>query len=149
MTFTGDFTFKDINIANAYVKLTPYKSIGSRSASLGDGDGRQVRPADVRSSDADMMVWDQDLTPEGFFESLKVVDAKEGWLRGVALNLGQWIFQENSNTGEAAIYGFQGVGNLAFGNVLWNLGVADYEFVDPSSIAVAAIPTRSSRSPTP
>jgi hypothetical protein len=27
-TFTDEFTFKNINITNAYIKLTPYKSIG-------------------------------------------------------------------------------------------------------------------------
>jgi energy-coupling factor transporter ATP-binding protein EcfA2 len=83
------------------------------------------------------LVFDPDLTPEGFFESLKVVDAKEGLLRTVALNLGQFIFQENSNTGEAAIYGFQGIGTAALGDALWTVGVADYHYNDPSSIAVA------------
>jgi Putative porin len=135
VTFSGDFTFKDINIANAYIKLTPYKSINLERPWVTLMGGKFDQPMYVPPS-PNMLVWDKDLTPEGFFESLKVVDAKDGMLRGVALNLGQWIFQENSNTGEAAIYGFQGVGNLAFGNVQWNIGVADYEFVDPSSIAV-------------
>jgi hypothetical protein len=131
-TFTGDFTFKDINIANAYIKLTPSKSIGLDRPWLTVMGGKFDQPMYVPQWSPNMLVWDRDLTPEGFFESLKLVDAKDGILRGVALNLGQWIFQENSNTGEAAIYGFQGVGNLAFGNVVWN----DYEYVDPSSIAV-------------
>ncbi len=143
-TFGGDFTFKDISIANAYVKLTPYKSIGLDRPWLTVMGGKFDQPMYVPPS-PNMLVWDKDLTPEGFFESLKVVDQKDGVLRGIALNLGQWIFQENSNTGEAAIYGFQGVGNLAinncpepgfFRNVLWNFGIADYYYVDPSSIAV-------------
>jgi Putative porin len=83
------------------------------------------------------LVFDPDLTPEGFFETLKAVDEKEGFLRTVALNLGQFIFQENSNTGEAAIYGFQGLFTMAFGDAAFNIAPADYYYVDPSSIAVA------------
>jgi hypothetical protein len=135
-TFSGDFTFKNINIANAYIKLTPSKSIGLDRPWLTVTGGKFDQPMYVPPVSPNMLVWDRDLTPEGFFESLKAVDKKEGVLRGVALNLGQWIFQENSNTGEAAIYGFQGVGNFALGSALWNIGVADYKFVDPSSIAV-------------
>jgi hypothetical protein len=135
-TFTGDFSFKNINIANAYIKLTPYKSIDLERPWVTLMGGKFDMPMYVPSPSPTMMVWDRDLTPEGFFESLKVVDEKDGFVRGLALNLGQWIFQENSNTGEAAIYGFQGVGNFAIQNVQWNFGVADYHYVDPSSIAV-------------
>jgi hypothetical protein len=86
---------------------------------------------------ANQLVFDADLTPEGFFETLKAVDEKEGFLRTVALNLGQFILQENSNTGEAAIYGFQGLFTMAFGGTVFNIAPADYHYVDPSSIAVA------------
>ena len=134
-TFTNDFTFKDINIAEAYIKLTPAKSIGLDRPWVTLMGGKFYMPMYVPPT-PNMLVWDKDLTPEGFFESLKAVDLKEGFLRGLSLNLGQWIFQENSKTGEGAIYGFQGVGNMALGSVLWNVAVADYKYVDPSSIAV-------------
>jgi hypothetical protein len=65
------------------------------------------------------------------------VESKDGFVRGLALNLGQWIVEENTNTGEAAIYAFQGVANFALGDILWNVAVGDYKYVDPSSIAVA------------
>jgi hypothetical protein len=58
-------------------------------------------------------------------------------LRGLALNLGQWIFQENANTGEGAVYAFQGLANMALGGALWNLAVGDYKFTKASTIAVA------------
>ena len=135
-TFTDEFTFKNINIANAYIKLTPYKSIGLDRPWVTLMGGKFDQPMYVPPT-PNQLVFDPDLTPEGFFESLKLVDEKEGFLRTVSLNLGQWIFQENSNTGEAAIYGFQGVGTAAIGNALWSVGVADYHYVDPSSIAVA------------
>ena len=135
-TFTDEFTFKNINIANAYLKLMPSKSIGLDRPWLTLMGGKFDQPMYVPPAPS-MTVFDKDLTPEGFWESLKPLEQKEGVLRGLAVNLGQWIFEENSKTGEAAIYGFQGVGNLAFGDVLWNIGVADYKYVDASSIAVA------------
>jgi ABC transporter/Binding-protein-dependent transport system inner membrane component len=92
------------------------------------------------------LVFDPDLTPEGFFESLKVVDAKEGLLRTVALNLGQFIFQENSNTGEAAIYGFQGIGTAALGDgpSAWPTTTTTTQ----ARLRWRATPTTSSTSPT-
>lgn len=132
-TFTDDFTFKSINIANAYLKLAPSKSLGFDRAWFTAMGGK----FDVPMYTATKLVFDGDLTPEGFFETFKLVEAKEGALRDIALNLGQWIFQENSSTGEGAIYGFQGVASMAFGDVKMNLGIADYLYVKESSIAVA------------
>jgi hypothetical protein len=134
-TFTDDFTFKSINIAEAFIRLTPAKSIGLDRPWLTLMGGKFYNPMYVPPS-PNMLVFDKDLTPEGFFESLKLVDLKEGPVRGLSLNLGQWIFQENSKTGEAAIYGFQGLGNFAIGPAQWNVAVADYKYNDPSSIAV-------------
>src|SRR5262245_16417837 len=136
VTFTDEFTFKNINIANAYIKLAPSKSIGLDRPWVTVMGGKFDQPFYVPPTQW-QVVYDQDLTPEGFFETLKLVDQKDGVLRSLALNLGQFIFQENSNTGEAAIYGFQGVGTAAIGKALWTVGVADYHYVDPSSIAVA------------
>jgi hypothetical protein len=135
-TFTDTFTFKDINISNAYIKLTPAKSIGLERPWLTLMGGKFDQPMYVPPS-PNMLVFDRDLTPEGFFESLKVVDAKEGFLRGLSLNLGQWIIQEKSNSGESAIFGFQGLANFALGGALLNLAVADYTYNDPDSIAQA------------
>jgi hypothetical protein len=135
-TFTEEFTPKDININNAYIKLTPYKSIGLDRPWLTVMGGKFDQPFYVPPT-PNQLVFDPDLTPEGFYESLKAVDAKDGFLRTLALNLGQFIIQENSNSGEAAIYGFQGVGTAALGDALWTVGVADYNYHKPSTIAVA------------
>ena len=135
-TFTDEFTFKNINIANTYVKLSPSHSIGLDRPWVTVMGGKFDQPFYVPPT-PNQLVWDPDLTPEGFFETIKAVDQKEGWFRTLALNMGQFIFQENSNTGEAAIYGFQGLMTLAFGNVTFNLAPADYHYVDPSSIGVA------------
>ena len=135
-TFTDEFTSKSINIANAYIKLAPSHSIGLDRPWLTVTGGKFDQPFYVPPT-PNQLVYDPDLTPEGFFEALKVVDQKEGWLRTVALNMGQFIIQENSNTGESAIYGFQGLTSMAFDKVMFNFGPAVYHYNDPSSIAVA------------
>ena len=135
-TFTDTFTFKSINIGNAYIKLSPSHSLGLDRPWFTLTGGKFDIPLYTPPMPS-APVFDKDLTPEGFYETLKPVERKEGFLRGLAVNLGQWIFEENSNTGEGAIYAFQGVGNFALGAALWNVGVGDYHYVDPSSIAVA------------
>jgi hypothetical protein len=135
-TFSDTFTFKDINIANAYIKLAPAKSIGLDRPWVTLMGGKFDVPM-YRVPAPTQLVYDNDLTPEGFYESLKVVDEKEGILRGLSMNLGQWIVQEKSNSGESAIFAFQGLGTLAFGDVLLNLAVSDYKYNDPDSIAQA------------
>jgi len=135
-TFTDEFTPKNINIANTYVKLMPSHSVGLDRPWVTVMGGKFDQPFYVPPT-PNQMVFDPDLTPEGFFETIKAVDQKEGMFRTLALNMGQFIFQENSNTGEAAIYGFQGLMTLAFGKVMFNLAPGDYHYVDPSSIAVA------------
>ena len=135
-TFTDNFTFKNINIANAYAKLSPSKSIGLDRPWLTLTGGKFDLPLYSPPTPVGL-VFDRDLTPEGFAERLTLVDSKEGFARSLVLNLGQWILQENSTTGEAAIYAFQATGSFAIGEALWNVGVADYKYVKASSIAVA------------
>jgi Putative porin len=136
VTFGDEFTFKDINIANAYIKLTPYKSIGLDRPWVTFMGGKFDVPM-YRPPSPNMLVFDKDLTPEGFYESLKVVDAKEGFLRGLSTNFGQWIIQENSKSGEAVTYGFQALGNMMLGAAQFNLAVSDYLYNNPNSIATA------------
>ncbi|MGH7899387.1 MAG: putative porin [Candidatus Binatia bacterium] len=134
-TFTDSFTSKTINITNAYLKLAPAKSVGLERPWLTLMGGKFDVPFYSVPSPSGF-VFDRDLTPEGFYESLKLVEEKEGAFRGLALNLGQWIFEENSSSGEALIFAFQGVANFALGDILWNIGVADYNYQKASSIAV-------------
>ncbi len=136
VTASDQFTFKNINIANAYIKLAPAASIGLDRPWITVMGGKFDVPTYRIPGPAQPML-DGDLTPEGFFESIKPIESKNGILRGLALNLGQWIFQENTNTGEGAIYAFQGLANLALGDVLVNVAVGDFKFVKPSTIAVA------------
>jgi hypothetical protein len=140
-TFSDTFTFKDINIANAYIKLTPYKMIGLDRLGferpwLTLMGGKFDVPM-YKVPGPTQLVYDNDLTPEGFYEGMKVVDQKDGFLRDFTVNLGQWIIQEKSNSGESAIFAFQGVGTVALGDALFTLAVSDYKYNDPDSIAQA------------
>jgi hypothetical protein len=133
-TFTDAFTFKNINISNAYLKLLPAGSFGWERPYVTLMGGK----FDVPTYTTTNLMFDRDLTPEGFFESLKPVETTDGVIRGLALNMGQWIYNENSNTGEGVVYAFQGVANLALGGgVFANLGAGDYKWNKPSTIAVA------------
>lgn len=136
VTASDEFTFKNISIGNAYLKIAPSKSIGLDRPWVTLMGGKFDVPF-YRIPGPAQPVFDGDLTPEGFFESVKPIESKDGVLRGLALNLGQWIFQENSSTGEGAVYAFQGLATFAFGDVLWNVAVGDFKFVKASSIAVA------------
>ncbi len=133
-TFSDTFTFKSINISNAYAKLSPASSFGWARPYFSLMGGK----FDVPTYTATNLMFDRDLTPEGFFETVKPIETTDGFVRGLAVNFGQWIFQENANTGESAIYAFQGVTNLALGGgVFANLGFGDYKYVKPSTVAVA------------
>lgn len=133
-TFTDTFSFKSINIANAYVKLSPASSFGWTRPYFSVMGGK----FDVPTYIATNLLFDRDLTPEGFFETFKPVESTDGVLRGLSLNLGQWIYQENANTGEGIVYAFQGLANLALGGgVFANLGLGDYKFDKASTIAGA------------
>src|SRR2546430_13067664 len=77
-TFTDEFTFKSINIANSYLKFMPSKSIGLDRPWVTLMGGKFDQPMYVPPS-PNMLVYDKDLTPEGFFESLKAVEEKEGF----------------------------------------------------------------------
>ena len=133
-TFTDVFTFKEINITNGYLKLAPAKSLGMARPYVTLLGGKFDTPTYVPTK----LVLDGDLTPEGFFEALHLVSAKEGFLRLLQVNLGQWVAQELSKRGDGAIFVFQAVGGMAFSDrVSANVGVGDYVFHKPSTIAGA------------
>ncbi len=131
-SFTDTFTFKSINIAEAYLKLMPAGVFGWARPYFTLMGGKFYTPT-YRPTN---LLFDNDLTPEGFFETFEPVKTSDSFLRGIALNAGQWIFQESSTRGEGAIYVFQGVASFGGGGVFGNIGVADYIFTKPSLIAV-------------
>ncbi len=133
-SFTETFTPKGININIASLKLAPGPLAGFAPSFLtllgGKFETPTYRPA--------ALLFDADVTPEGFWEAIRPIDEREGFLRKIEVGAGQWIYQENSSTGEGAVFAFQGLTTLGLADFLTaNLAVANYDFHKASTIAVA------------
>jgi hypothetical protein len=112
-TMTDLFTRKPISIDQAYITLTPKQSIG-----LGDYPGTPIsitggkfantafKPRAVMVSE---MMWDDDLTPEGFTQTFTLFEAPEGVLRRFQVIAQEWTARENSRAADAWIWGGQTV----------------------------------------
>lgn len=136
-TFDDTFTFKDIQISNAYLRLAPAKSFGWARPYVHLLGGKFDVPVYTPPTPTGL-VFDRDLSPEGAFESFRLLESADSPLRALSLNFGQWIFEESSRTGDSAIFAFQGTGTLAISDgVTLQVGVADYLFHKASTIAVA------------
>ncbi|MGH7818877.1 MAG: putative porin [Candidatus Binatia bacterium] len=136
-TFTDAFTFKSVNLSAAYLALSPAKSLGWSRPYLKLLGGKYDVPLYGPPTPTGL-VFDRDLTPEGFFESLKLVERDLGLLRAAGVNLGQWVFQESSRTGDGALFAFQASASLAPApGVAWNVGAGDLLFQKESTIAAA------------
>jgi hypothetical protein len=133
-SFTETFTPKSINLNTAYARLAPAAAFGRRSSLLTLLGGKFETP----TTHPTPLLFDYDLAPEGFFESVKAVDRTDGFLRSLGLGLGQWIYQENADTGDGAAFAFQGTATLAPTKRLTvNLVAGDFLFQKASTIAAA------------
>lgn len=134
LTMDDEFTFKELDITNAYIKLSPAGSFGWTRPYISVMGGK----FDMPFYQSTRMVFDGDLTPEGFFENFQLVQESEGVLRGLAINLGQWVVEESSSRTDGAIFAFQGLTNMNLGSgVFANFGVADYLYHHEGRLARA------------
>ena len=103
-TLTGDFTFKNIFIDEAYAKYRPafLKEYIPHLDKVEIGGGKTENPFYETSTS---MVWDPDVRPEGVYETL-VFGFFDGKLKPF-VNLGQFILQENATVADAELFGFQ------------------------------------------
>lgn len=103
-TLTGDFTFKSIFLDQAYVRYHPafLKENIPHLEKAEFGGGKVENPFFETSGG---LLWDADVMPEGFYESLafEFFDKK---LKPF-VSLGQFILQENAATPDAELYGAQ------------------------------------------
>jgi hypothetical protein len=133
-TFTDTFTFKSVNVSNAYLKLQPAATLGWAKPYLTLMGGK----FDLPTWHPTAVHYDRDLTPEGFFEAIQPVQSTEGLVRLVSLNLGQWIFNESSKRGDSAIFAFQGQTTVApTSDVVIQLAAGDFKYQKASTIAAA------------
>jgi hypothetical protein len=83
------------------------------------------------------MVFDDDLSPEGFSETVQLLDKPVGALDQVKLHAEQWTFREVANAEDGWMFGGQVNPTMHFGNLQLEAGLAQYSWLNPDSIAVA------------
>ena len=140
-TLDKEFTRKPFNLDWAYLAITPSHSIGIAPGWFTILGGKFGMP-NYRITEA---VWDDDLSPEGATEMVNFWDQKEGFLRGLKLNVNQWIVDQVANGGEPWMWGTQIVANTAFGSAAtWTAAFADYYFDKMNVVAKRALNPSSS-----
>lgn len=140
-TFTQEFTRKPFNLDWAYLTLKPSHTIGIDPGWVSITGGKFGVPL-YRVSE---LVWDDDLSPEGASETVNFWDRKEGFLRGVRLNLEQWVVNQVSTQSDPAMYGAQLVTDTALGSVgTWSLAFGDYYWDHMNQVARTALNPSSS-----
>src|SRR5262249_18346726 len=93
------------------------------------------RPRAIMNSE---LVWDDDLSPEGFSETLIPYQSSEGLLRRVQFNLMQWVVTENPQAHGDSSWMFGGQGVVALQvhpRALLTLAMADYGYMKADHIA--------------
>ena len=133
-TLTGDFTRKHVNLDWAYLTVAPGKTFGWRPGVLTMNAGKFPNPM-FRVGE---MVFDEDLSPEGFNQTVQVLGQPYGPLDQVKIHAEQWVFDENSNSQDGWMFGGQVNPLMHFGDVQLEGGVAQYWWLNPNSIAQAA-----------
>ena len=132
-TFTGDFTRKNINLDWAYLTFTPGKTFGIRPGVISLTGGKFAVPQ-FRVGE---LVWDDDLSVEGFSEVIQVMAQPWGNLDQVRIFLEQWSFNEVANEQDGYILGGQINPVMHIGAVQLEGGIAQWWYLNPNSIAQA------------
>jgi hypothetical protein len=132
-TLDGNFGRKHINLDWAFFTLTPGKTFGIRPGIVSVTAGKFPNPM-FRVGE---MVFDEDLSPEGFSETVQLLDKPIGALDQVKLHAEQWTFKETSNGEDGWMFGGQVNPTFHLGDVLFEGGLAQYSWLNPDSIAVA------------
>ncbi len=140
-TLGNTFTPKDINLNWAYITVTPGKTFGITPGVFSITGGKFSAP-NYKVSE---LVWDDDLTPEGAWQTLTAYDSKDGFLRKVKLNAFEWTVDQISNAGDPWMFGGQVVGDMAIGSTAnWTVAFADYSYQDMNPVAKKYLNTASS-----
>ncbi|HVN87584.1 MAG TPA: putative porin [Candidatus Binatia bacterium] len=131
-SFSNTFTRKSINLDQAYITLKPGKTIGLEPGWFSITGGKFGVNA-YRTSE---LVWDDDLSPEGGTETINLVDQREHFVRGLKVNLFQWVVDEISNARDPWMVGGQVVADTAFSeSTKWTIAFADYNYNDLNTVA--------------
>ena len=132
-TFTDTFTRKPVNLDWAYGSFTPGKTFGIRPGLVSFTGGKFPLPQ-FRVGE---MVWDSDLSPEGFNQAFQVLPEPVGPLQQLRLFVTQWSFAENSGEQDGWVFGGQVNPVAQLGPVEVEAGVGQWWYLNPDEIAQA------------
>jgi hypothetical protein len=133
-TFGNEWTPKHVNLDWAYMTVAPGKTFGIRPGIFTLNAGKFPNPMFKVGE----MVFDDDLSPEGFNEVIQVLEHPVGPLDQVKLNLEQWTFQQVSNASDGWMFAGQINPTAHAGNVLLEAGLGQYYWLNPDLIAQAS-----------
>ena len=137
-TETGNFTPFTINLDWAYLTLSPGKTFNIRPGLVTVNAGKFPNPM-FRVGE---MVFDEDLSPEGFNEIFSLLDAPVGDPKRVGLDqlklyLEQWTFSQINNRADGWMFGGQINPSMHIGDVQIDAGIGQYWWLNPDEIAQA------------
>jgi len=130
----SEWTPKHVNLDWAYLTIAPGKTFGIRPGLFTLNAGKFPNPMFKVGE----MVFDDDLSPEGFNEAIQVFDHPVGILDQLKINLEQWNFQEVTNASDGWMLGGQLNPAAHVGNVLLEGGLGQYYWLNPDLIAQAS-----------
>jgi hypothetical protein len=131
VTLGSEFTPKSINLDWAYITISPGKTFGMRPGLLTLNSGKFPNPM-FRVGE---LVFDDDLAPEGFNQTVQMLETPVGSLDQVKLNLEEWNFQEVTNASDGWMLGAQLNPTGHVGDVLLEGGLGQYYWLNPDLIA--------------
>jgi hypothetical protein len=130
-TFDGSFSRKNVNADWAYITVAPGKSFNMRPGLLTINAGKFPNPM-FRVGE---MVFDDDLSPEGFNETLQLLKEPCGPLDQLKIHAQQWTFREVSDGGDGWMFGGQINPTSHIGDVQLEAGLAQYWWRNADLIA--------------
>jgi Putative porin len=133
-TLDGSFSRKHVNLDWAYLTVAPGKSFGIRPGLLTLNAGKFPNPM-FRVGE---MVFDDDLSPEGFNETVQLLSEPCGPFDQVKIHAQQWTFKEVSNGQDGWMFGGQINPTSHIGDVQLEGGLAQYWWRNPDLIAQQA-----------
>lgn len=130
-TLNKDFTPKHVNLDWAFLTFTPGKTFGIRPGVFAMTGGKFPNPI----FKPDEMVFDEDLSPEGLYETFQLLDKPKGPLDQVKIHALQWTFDEVSNAQDGWMIGGQINPTLHVGSAQIEAGIGEFWYLNPNLIA--------------
>jgi hypothetical protein len=128
---SNSFGRKNVNLDWAYMTLTPGKSFGIRPGLVSMNAGKFPNPI-FRVGE---LVWDDDLSPEGFSQTISLLDKPRGVLDQVRIHALEWSAAEVSNGSDAWMFGGQINPLMHIGGAEIEAGLAQYGWVNVDRVA--------------